>query len=342
MSPIVDGDLVIVSAAVSNWGSAAARSHRFIGLDKRNGDVLYVSNPGGRPYDTAYASPIIGTINGVRLLIAGARRWRHPCDQARRPARRRGATSASKRAINTGAAVSGNTVFISHGDENLEGVELGLLAAIDGTQRGDIKTTKWAVKGIEFSYSAPIVDGTRLYQLETDRRFAHMTSPPAKSCGISMSERRRRPRPCSPTARSTSAPTAAFFIVRPQADGGDPEQGGSAEQQQQLLRIGRHAEQILGNAADLARAHLLRVERRDLRDRPRRATSPTGSPSTSRRHADGRTARSAGVATELNLEPGQTVKLHARLFDANGRFFAKRRRPRGRSRVLKAPSRTAS
>ena len=56
---------------------------------------------------------------------------------------------ASKRAINTGVAVSGNTVFVSHGDENLEGVELGLIAALDGSQKGDIKTTKWAVRGIE-------------------------------------------------------------------------------------------------------------------------------------------------------------------------------------------------
>src|SRR6185295_18911140 len=29
MSPLIDGDLVIVSAAVSNWGAQAARSHRF-------------------------------------------------------------------------------------------------------------------------------------------------------------------------------------------------------------------------------------------------------------------------------------------------------------------------
>ena len=72
----------------------------------------------------------------------------------------------SKRAINTGVAVSGNTVFLSHGDENLEGVELGIIAALDGAQSGDLKTTKWATKGIEFSYSSPIVDGNRLYQLD--------------------------------------------------------------------------------------------------------------------------------------------------------------------------------
>ena len=84
MSPIVDGDLVIVSAAVSNWGSAAGRAHRFIALNKRNGEVVYVSNPGGRPYDTAYAPPIIANIppqsaNAIRFIfIDSATRGKRP------------------------------------------------------------------------------------------------------------------------------------------------------------------------------------------------------------------------------------------------------------------------
>src|SRR6185503_19372485 len=125
MSPVVDGDVVIVAAAMSNWGSAASRAHRLIGLDKKTGDVIYVSNPGGRPYDTAYASPIIGTINGVRLLIAGLGDGGIYAIKPQTGEKVCGYV-ASKRSINTGAAISGNTVFVSHGDENLEGVELGL------------------------------------------------------------------------------------------------------------------------------------------------------------------------------------------------------------------------
>ena len=71
MSPIIDGDLVIVSAAISSWGTAANRTHRFVALDKRTGDIVYSVSPGGRPYDTAYAAPTIATINGLRLLISG-------------------------------------------------------------------------------------------------------------------------------------------------------------------------------------------------------------------------------------------------------------------------------
>ena len=71
MSPLIDGNLVIMSAAVSNWGENAARAHRLIALDTRTGEIMYVSSPGGRPYDTAYATPLITTIDGLRLLIVG-------------------------------------------------------------------------------------------------------------------------------------------------------------------------------------------------------------------------------------------------------------------------------
>src|SRR5687768_11152941 len=46
MSPIIDGNLVIVSAAVSNWGAQANRAHRFVALNKHTGEIVYVANPG--------------------------------------------------------------------------------------------------------------------------------------------------------------------------------------------------------------------------------------------------------------------------------------------------------
>src|ERR1044072_4046306 len=112
MSPIVDGDLVIVSAAISSWGTAANRGHRLVALDKRTGDVIYVSNPGGRPYDTAYGLPLIATINGVRLLIAGLGDGGIHAIKAQ-TGQKVWSYVASKRSINTGVVVSGNDVFIS-------------------------------------------------------------------------------------------------------------------------------------------------------------------------------------------------------------------------------------
>ncbi|HEY7510072.1 MAG TPA: PQQ-binding-like beta-propeller repeat protein, partial [Vicinamibacteria bacterium] len=71
VSPIIEGDLVIVSGITSGWGNQARGSHRFLAFDKRTGDPVWVNSPGGRPFDTTYAPPIAAEIAGTRLVIAG-------------------------------------------------------------------------------------------------------------------------------------------------------------------------------------------------------------------------------------------------------------------------------
>jgi len=170
MSPLIDGDLVIVSAPISSWGTQANRLHRFVALDKRTGDIVWVASPGGRPYDTAYAAPLIATINGMRLLICGTG---DGAVHAIKPQTGEKVWTfvAAKRAVNTGVVVSGTTVIVSHGDENLDSNELGMIAAIDGSQTGDIKTTRWAMKGDQFGFSSPVIDGARVYQIENGSRL---------------------------------------------------------------------------------------------------------------------------------------------------------------------------
>src|SRR5713226_649946 len=127
-SPLVDGDLVIVSAPISSWGTMAGRTQRFVAMDKRTGEIVYSASPGGRPFDTAYSPAAIATINGVRLLIdgigdggvygikpqTGEKVWGHV---------------VSKRAINTGVVVKGSTVIVMHEDENIDVAERGLIEA---------------------------------------------------------------------------------------------------------------------------------------------------------------------------------------------------------------------
>jgi hypothetical protein len=268
MSPVVDGDLVIVAAALSNWGSAAARAHRLIGLDKRTGEVIYVSNPGGRPYDTAYASPLIATINGVRLLIAGLGDGAVHAIKAQ-TGEKAWSFVAAKRAINTGVAISGSSVFVSHGDENLEGVELGLVAAIDGSQSGDIKTTKWADKGTEFGYSAPLVDGSRLYQIDNGSTLRSYDTATGKEMWTLPLGAAQKASPVLADGKIyVGTDGGAFFIVRPSAgQRRDLEPGRSAEQHEQLQWIpAEHAGTGSRHRRDLSRPAVLLVERCDLCD----------------------------------------------------------------------------
>ncbi|HSD47765.1 MAG TPA: PQQ-binding-like beta-propeller repeat protein, partial [Pyrinomonadaceae bacterium] len=167
VSPIIDGDLVIVSGVTFQWGQHGRGAHRFIAFDKKTGETVYVSAPGGRPYDTTYAPPIIANINGTRLLIQGASDgvvhaikpqtgepvWKY---------------EISKRGLNTGVVVKGTTAILTHSEENLESSEMGMMVAVDATAKGEIKKeqVKWTVYGWQGGFSSPVIDGDRLYQLD--------------------------------------------------------------------------------------------------------------------------------------------------------------------------------
>ena len=117
VSPIVDGDLVIVSGVTFQWGQHGRGAHRFIAFDKKTGETIWVSAPGGRPYDTTYAPPIIVNVNGMRLLIQGASDgvvhaikpqtgepvWKY---------------EISKRGLNTGVVVYNNMAILTHRGES--------------------------------------------------------------------------------------------------------------------------------------------------------------------------------------------------------------------------------
>jgi outer membrane protein assembly factor BamB len=323
MSPLVDGNLVIVSAAVSNWGTNAARAHRLIALDKRTGDIVYVSNPGGRPYDTAYAAPLVATINNMRLLIVGLG---DGGIHAIKPQTGEKVWSfvAAKRAINTGVVVKDNTVLVSHGDENLTGTELGLIAAIDGSQSGDIKATKWAIQGIEFGFSSPLIDGNRLYQIDgssTLRAFDVESGRELWSQPLGVAQ--KAPPVMADGKIYVGTDGGSFFIVRPLADRAEilskVELPNSANS---CCGSEGTPEQILGGAA-VSRGRIFFVSSDAVYAiGSKQPASPSGFAVDEPAQAGAGTPAYLQVSpTELMLAPGQAVKLQARLFDDKGRFL---------------------
>ena len=323
MSPLIDGDLVIVSAAVSNWGSQAARSHRIIALNKRTGEIAYVANPGGRPYDTAYAAPIIATINGTRLLIVGLGDGGIHAIKAQ-TGEKAWSFVAAKRAINTGVVVSGSTVIISHGDENLTGNQMGMIAAIDGSQAGDIKTTKWAHYGEQFGFSSPIVDGTRVYQIENGSRLKAYDVETGKELWTQpLGTSQKAPPVFADGKIFVGTENGRFFIVRPHADRG--EILSDVELPISKDSIGGSegtAEQIFGGAA-ISRGRIFfattdAVYAIGSKQRKNLTGWAVNEPAAA---GEGVPAYLQVAPTELVLVPGQTVKLTAKAFDSSGRFL---------------------
>jgi len=136
-------------------------------FDKRTGVPVWISSPGGRPFDTTYSPPIVADVEGTRLLMAGGGDgtvhaikvwtgepvWKYVI---------------SKRGVNTGVALNGTTAIVTHSEENLDTSEMGLIAAIDARAKGDIgkAQVKWSKVGFQAGFSSPIADGDRLYQVD--------------------------------------------------------------------------------------------------------------------------------------------------------------------------------
>ncbi len=129
---------------------------------------------------------------------------------------------AAKRAINTAVAVSGSTVIVSHGDENLDTSELGMIAAVDGSQTGDIKTTKWAAKGDQFGFSSPVIDGTRVYQVENGSRLKAFDLESGRPLWTqTLGTIQKAPLVLADGKLYVGTESGKFFIVRPGADRAD-------------------------------------------------------------------------------------------------------------------------
>ncbi|MHC4521826.1 MAG: outer membrane protein assembly factor BamB family protein, partial [Planctomycetota bacterium] len=56
-SPIIEGDQVIISSLASSWGAHGPGAHRFFGMDKRTGAILWIAAAGETPRDTTYSVP---------------------------------------------------------------------------------------------------------------------------------------------------------------------------------------------------------------------------------------------------------------------------------------------
>lgn len=318
ISPIIDGDLVIVSGVTFMWGQHGRGAHRFMAFDKKSGETVWVSAPGGRPFDTTYAPPIIVNINGTRLLIQGGSDgvvhaikpqtgepvWRY---------------EISKRGINTGVVVHGNTAILTHSEENLDSNEMGMMVAVDAASKGEIKKeqVKWTVYGWQGGFSSPVIDGDRFYQVDNGANIGAFDVNTGKQLWLQNLGTIQKASPVLADGKLyVGTENGKFFILKPTATGCE------ILDQDQLGTEAR-PEAIIGSAAVsngriyvVSDAGLYCIGKKSRENSSERSSSAVGinvgsNPAT---HVQ-------VVPTELILKPGDKVNFHARLFDAQGNFI---------------------
>jgi outer membrane protein assembly factor BamB len=167
-SPIIEDDKVILNALIQDWGPDLGRpGNRYFAFDKRTGQTIWVSSPQSRHYDTNYSTPIVATVGGSRLLIVGGTDGVFHAIQVNtgKPV---WSIEVSKRAILNSVLFRDNTVYVTHGEENIDTTEMGMIAAVDATGSGQLTgaAIKWVTRGFLPTFASPVMDAERLYTVD--------------------------------------------------------------------------------------------------------------------------------------------------------------------------------
>lgn len=318
VSPLVDGDLVIISGASFGWGSNAGGSHRFYAFDKRTGETVYVSQPGGRPYDTVYSGLLIASINGTRALISGAGDgFVHALKpQTGEPLWK---VALSKRGINTAVVMIGSNAIVSHSEENLDSNAMGMLASVDATAHGELTAAnmRWANLGVQGGYSSPVTDGKLIYQVDNGANLLAFDAQTGRQVWAqNLGAVQKASLVMGDGKLYVGTESGKFFILRPRADGCDI-------LDEDVLGPEDNPEIVIASAA-ISRGRVFFVS-----DTATYAFGKKVPDAAIRRRAQTkRGAAAAGeptyvqvVPADVLLQPGEKVRFRARLFNAKGEFL---------------------
>lgn len=333
VSPIIEGDLVIVSTVTDGWADLAQRRHRYYGFDKKTGECVWISTPGGRPYDTTYSTPVTTTIDGMRLMIAGAGDgtvnalkvntgepvWSY---------------AVSKRGVNPGVVLKGRTAIVSHQEENLDTSEMGLIAAVDAAAKGSIgkEQIKWAVRNFQLGPASPVIDGDRIYHVDAGSNlFAFNVNTGQELWKQNLGTIQKASLVLADGKLYVGTENGKFFILKPGPTGCqilDEDELEPVDKVQLKTEAGDDLiasnEQIIASVA-VSGGHVYLVSTKAIYCIGKRASSATKAAvkiaALESAPANAAVAHVQVVPADLILKSGETARFRVRLFDERGRFI---------------------
>ena len=319
-SPIVEGDKVILNALVLAWGDLNRTGNRYFAFDKKTGQTVWVASPQTKHYDTNYSTPIVSTIDGVRALIVGG------TDGAYHALKLNTGESlwsieVSKRAILNSPLFRDNIAYVTHGEENMDTTEMGLIAAVDATRTGALKPDafKWRTRGFLPTFASPVADAERLYTVDNSAIVgAFDLKTGARLWEKTLGTLQKGSPVLADGKLYVGTENGKFYILRPSATGVEV-------LDEDLLGTAQTPEPIVASPI-VADGRIYVTSMDAMYAIGKRAGRPanTRAPASTRAPEHPSTSAPAVVQVfpyESLLSPGQTVSLKARLFDAKGHFI---------------------
>jgi outer membrane protein assembly factor BamB len=319
VTPVVAGDLVITSGINGSWGTQARGSHRYIAFDKMTGDVVWMSQPGGAPYDTCYPTALLAEFGGKQLLIdgnadggvyamkllTGEKVW---------------GFQFSKRAINSSAITDGKWVFATHGQENYDTNVMGRIVALDPNGAGDITKSgeAWRADGHIVEFPSPTEHGNHLFAIDNGANLICLDKSTGKELWRQTLGTIQKASPVYVDGKIyVGTENGKFFILQP----GDT--GCKILDEEELSPIAAE-EEILASVA-VAGRRVFMTSIKNTYCIGSKSTTPLSkakpAPPRAPRTASGPAAWVQVVPTELIVAPGKQVQFKARTFDAAGNFI---------------------
>ena len=316
-SPIVEGDKVILNALILAWGDLNRPGNRYFAFDKKTGQTAWISSPQARHYDTNYSTPIVGTINGTRALVVGGTDGSYHALKVN-TGEKLWSMEVSKRAILNSALLKDNIAYLSHGEENMDTTEMGMIAAVDATRSGVLAADafKWRTRGFLPSFASPVMDAERLYTVDNSAIVgAFDLTTGAKLWERSLGTLQKGSPVLADGKLYVGTENGKFYILRPSATGVEV-------LDEDLLGTAQSPEPIIASPiVSDGRVYVTTME----------ATYAIGKRVARKAGAAGATGATGATGAvpdvvhvfpyESIVAPGQTVALKARLFDAKGNFI---------------------
>ena len=325
-SPVIDGDQVIVSGLTFLWGQHANGAHRFISFDKANGRAIWMSAPEGRPTDTIYANPFITDVNGVHTMFSGGSDGAmHAIKVA--TGEKIWSWLVSKRGLNTAALVLGSDVIVTHSEENAVSSEMGMIAAVPTTSKGELadKDARWITRSVQAGYASPVSDGERIYVLDNGGVLFAFDARSGKQLWEQTLGTIAKASPVLADGKlyigteNTGDAGGKFYIIRPHAE--------KAEiLDQDWLGTPQKSELIVA-APIVARGRVYVTSMDSLyaigpKTAPAGRTAPPVNKAVTAAPAGTAAASLLVTPTELTVKPGESIALSIKAFDTNGNVVA--------------------
>ena len=316
--PVVFEDLVIISGVVIGWGEQARPNHRFVAFDKKTGAVVWYQGTRDLPHDTNYCTPVLKMIDGQWQMIVGAGDG-HVWGFQPRTGRPLWQYNFSMGGINASPLVVGDTVFVSHSEENLDASTAGAVAAIKANSTGNISESGqlWKVKELMVGRSSPVWVDDRVLCID-DRAKLFMLDPKSGDTVY----RKALGKECRATPLVADGKVycitsnGSWFILQ-------PTETGLKELSKGRLPTGEecHGSPIVsaGRIYFPSTEHLYCVA--SAHAKPASADAPT-QPTETPVQQDEKPAHLQIVPAEVLLRPGQSQAFEPRLFNARGQRLA--------------------